>query len=56
MSKALWTVQALLFVTFTGTGSWKILTPIPKLATMIPWAGEVSLFVFWGRRFKAPIS
>jgi hypothetical protein len=42
MSKALWIVQSLLFVTFSGTGLWKILTPIAKLATMIPWAGEVS--------------
>ncbi|HXX68107.1 MAG TPA: DoxX family protein [Polyangiaceae bacterium] len=38
----LWAVQTLLFVLFTGTGLWKLLTPIPKLASMIPWAGQVS--------------
>ncbi len=38
----LWVVQALLFVVFVGTGLWKLLTPVPKLAAMIPWAGEVS--------------
>ena len=42
MRIALWIVQALLFLLFTGTGLWKLLTPIPKLATMIPWAGQVS--------------
>lgn len=39
---ALWGVQGLLCVLFTGTGLWKLLTPIPKLAAMIPWAGQVS--------------
>jgi uncharacterized membrane protein YphA (DoxX/SURF4 family) len=38
----LWAVQILLFVVFTGTGVWKLLTPVPQLAAMIPWAGEVS--------------
>jgi hypothetical protein len=38
---ALWAVQILLFLVFTGTGLWKLLTPIPQLAAMIPWAGEV---------------
>lgn len=37
----LWAVQILLFGVFTGTGVWKLLTPIPQLAAMIPWAGEV---------------
>lgn len=37
----LWIVQILLFVVFVGTGLWKLLTPIPQLAAMIPWAGEV---------------
>jgi uncharacterized membrane protein YphA (DoxX/SURF4 family) len=36
-----WVVQILLFLVFTGTGLWKLLTPIPQLAAMIPWAGEV---------------
>lgn len=38
----LWVVQGLLFLTFAGTGVWKLLTPLPKLAAMIPWAGQVS--------------
>jgi hypothetical protein len=39
---ALWLVQGLLGVTFVGTALWKLLTPIPELAAMIPWAGQVS--------------
>jgi uncharacterized membrane protein YphA (DoxX/SURF4 family) len=39
----LWAVQILLFLVFTGTGVWKLLTPVPQLAAMIPWAGEVPL-------------
>jgi uncharacterized membrane protein YphA (DoxX/SURF4 family) len=39
---SLWVVQALLSVVFVGAGLWKLLTPVPKLAAMIPWAGEVS--------------
>jgi hypothetical protein len=38
----LWIVQALLSITFVGTALWKVLTPIPKLAAMIPWEGDVS--------------
>lgn len=38
----LWVVQALLALTFVGTGLWKLLTPIPELAAMIPWAGQVA--------------
>jgi hypothetical protein len=38
----LWVVQGLLALTFVGTGIWKVATPISKLATMIPWAGQVS--------------
>jgi uncharacterized membrane protein len=41
LSSGLWIVQVLLFITFTGGGLWKLLTPIPKLAAMIPWAGQV---------------
>jgi uncharacterized membrane protein YphA (DoxX/SURF4 family) len=37
----LWAVQVLLFLVFAGTGLVKLLTPIPQLAAMIPWAGEV---------------
>ncbi|RKG84055.1 DoxX family protein [Corallococcus terminator] len=38
---SLWVVQALLGLLFVGTGFWKLLTPIPQLAAMIPWAGQV---------------
>src|SRR6187397_3704250 len=38
----LWVVQALLSLTFTGTGLWKLLAPVSKLAAMIPWAGQVA--------------
>lgn len=38
---SLWVTQALLGLLFTGTGLWKLLTPIPQLAAMIPWAGQV---------------
>jgi ABC-type Fe3+-siderophore transport system permease subunit len=27
---------------FAGTGIWKLATPIPELATKMPWMGEVS--------------
>ncbi len=39
---SVWVVQALLALLFVGTGLWKLLTPVPELAAMIPWAGEVS--------------
>jgi hypothetical protein len=38
----LWVVQGLLALTFVGTGIWKLATPIPRLAAMIPWAGQVA--------------
>jgi hypothetical protein len=38
---ALWIVQGLLALTFVGTGIWKVATPLPALAAMIPWAGQV---------------
>jgi hypothetical protein len=37
----LWAVQILLFLVFAGTGVWKLLTPIPQIAAIFPWAGEV---------------
>jgi hypothetical protein len=48
MNIALWIVQGLLALTFVGTAVWKIATPMATLATMIPWAGQVSygFFVF----------
>jgi hypothetical protein len=42
LSAALWLVQTLLGVLFTATGLWKLFTPLPQLATMIPWTGQVS--------------
>ena len=42
LNVGLWVVQALLSVVFVGAGLWKLLTPVSKLATMIPWAGQVS--------------
>lgn len=41
LNVSLWIVQALLSLVFVGAGLWKLLTPIPKLAAMIPWAGQV---------------
>lgn len=38
---SLWVAQALLSITFAGTGLWKLFTPVPELAAMIPWAGQV---------------
>jgi len=38
----LWVTQGLLALIFVGTGVWKLFTPIPDLAAMIPWAGQVS--------------
>jgi hypothetical protein len=45
---ALWIVQALLFLTFAGGGVWKLLTPLPQLAAMIPWAGQVPRAFLYG--------
>jgi hypothetical protein len=39
---SLWIVQALLGVMFTGTGVWKLLTPVATLAAKMPWMGQVS--------------
>ncbi len=41
-TSGLWLAQGLLGLTFAGTGVWKLATPIPRLAEMIPWAGQVS--------------
>ena len=41
LDAALWLVQLLLFAAF-ATGAWmKITIPIPRLAAMWPWAGEL---------------
>lgn len=42
MNIGLWLAQWLLALVFVGTSFWKVLTPIPKLAAMIAWAGHVS--------------
>src|SRR5262245_6593718 len=39
---AIWIVQGLLALTFVGTGLWKLGTPIPELASKMPWMGQVS--------------
>lgn len=36
---ALWIAQTLLALVFIGTGVFKLVTPIPTLAGMWPWAG-----------------
>ena len=36
----LWIVQVILAILFIGTGIFKLMTLIPKLAEMWPWAGE----------------
>ena len=42
MRVALWVVQALLALTFAGTGLWKLVTPISELAAKFAWMGQVS--------------
>lgn len=38
---ALWGVQLLLGLMFTGAGLWKASTPLAELATTLPWVTEV---------------
>nr|WP_306234967.1 DoxX family protein [Bradyrhizobium sp. Bra64] len=38
----LWSAQGLIFLVFTSAGLVKLLTPIPELAAMMPWAGQYS--------------
>lgn len=38
----LWTAQTVIFLVFGAAGLTKLLTPIPQLAAMIPWAGDHS--------------
>ncbi|MET0412453.1 MAG: DoxX family protein [Polyangiaceae bacterium] len=43
----LWLVQTLIALTFTGGAIWKLVTPIPAIAAVFPWAGQVSpLFLY----------
>jgi hypothetical protein len=44
---ALWIIQGVLALIFAGTGIWKLVTPIPELATMMPWMGQVSPSFFY---------
>jgi hypothetical protein len=39
---SLWIAQALVFFVFASAGLVKFFTPIPQLATMMPWTGEHS--------------
>ncbi|RRB10666.1 DoxX family protein [Larkinella knui] len=36
----LWITQALLAILFIGTGIFKLVTPVPTIAGLWPWAGE----------------
>lgn len=38
----LWVAQGLICFVFTAAGLVKLLTPIPELAAMMPWAGQYS--------------
>jgi hypothetical protein len=38
----LWVAQGLIFFVFASAGLVKLLTPIPQLAAMMPWAGQYS--------------
>jgi hypothetical protein len=38
----LWIAQVLIFTAFASAGLVKLLTPIPQLAAMMPWAGQYS--------------
>src|SRR5437764_1349643 len=38
---SLWVAQVLLGLPFIGIGLMKLLTPIPKLAAMLPWTGQL---------------
>lgn len=42
LNVSLWIVQGFLALTFIGGGIWKLVTPIPELASHMPWMGQVS--------------
>ncbi|MBK7864247.1 MAG: DoxX family protein [Archangiaceae bacterium] len=48
LNVALWVVQGLLAFTFVATTIWKVATPLPQLAAMIPWAGQVPPAMLYG--------
>lgn len=39
---SLWAAQAFIFVAFASAGLVKLFMPIPRLAALMPWTGEVS--------------
>jgi uncharacterized membrane protein YphA (DoxX/SURF4 family) len=47
LNLGLWIVQVLLALTFAGGGLWKLFTPLPTIAAMIPWAGQVPPAFFY---------
>ena len=51
INAGLWVAQALLSITFVGGALWKLLTPLPRIAEMIPWAGQVSPGFFYMTAF-----
>lgn len=42
LNVTLWIAQGLLALMLTGSGLFKLLTPIAQLAEVFPWAGDVS--------------
>jgi DoxX-like family len=44
---ALWVAQGLLALSFVGGGIWKLMTPIPALAALMPWVGQVPPAFFY---------
>lgn len=40
LNVSLWLAQALQALLYVGTGIFKLVTPIPELAALWPWAGE----------------
>lgn len=47
LNVGLWIVQALLSLTFAGGAVWKLVTPLPTIAAMMPWAGQVPPAFFY---------
>jgi len=47
LNVGLWIVQSLLALIFAGGAIWKVATPLPAIAALIPWAGQVSPGFFY---------
>jgi hypothetical protein len=43
----LWIAPGLLALTFVGGGLWKVATPVPELASKMPWIGQVLATFFY---------